>query len=131
MKPIAITGARAAADLENSSMVVITLATKYAGERSYSLPRECLDALISDLQQTKLTNGTPSGQKTHQMAVKTPKKWMIGTGLPNHAVVLVLFDPQSDDRGGYALNPGTAKEMAAALVKNAEAVSTQIAGSRH
>jgi hypothetical protein len=126
--------------------VILTLATKFGGERNYSAPVAYFDSLISDLEKLQLiTNAaakptapattataiTPGAaaspaQNLNQVTIRAPKKWMVhwahGSGLPQ-PMVLVIIDPQTEGRAGYAFDAKSAREMAAGLVKNADALA--------
>jgi hypothetical protein len=45
---------------------------------------------------------------------------MMRSGLPEHPVVIMVFDPQTDAQAGFALSAASAKEMAAGLTKYAD-----------
>ena len=50
-------------------------------------------------------------------------RWMVGSGLPRQPMVLVIIDPQTEGQAGYAFDAESAREMAAGLVKNANALA--------
>ena len=110
--------------------VTVAIKPKYTDERLYSLPRQCLDELRADLERLSASQQSASPQNQSQIAVKTPKKWMVGSGLPKYPVVFLVFDPQTELQGGYALAADAAIKMAAQLVKQAEALKAHAAGGK-
>jgi hypothetical protein len=152
--PIMITAIRAD-EVTDDGAVVLTLVTKYSGERSFSAPVACFHGLISDLRRLQLPMAAPTmsaapgmpanaampstsampavsavpgtaaapAKSFNQVTVRTPHKWMIGSGLPKHPVVILIMDPQTETQAGFALNANAAKEMAAGLMKNADALA--------
>ena len=110
--------------------VTVAIKPKYTDERLYSLPRQCLDELRADLERLSASQQSASPQNQSQIAVKTPKKWVVGSGLPKYPVVFLVFDPQTEQQGGYALAADAAIEMAAQLVKQAEALKAHAAGGK-
>lgn len=64
----------------------------------------------------KPANGNP-------ITVRTPKRWVLGNGLPSHPLVVFVVDPQTDQQAGYAFDIKAAREMAAALVKHADEIT--------
>ena len=100
--------------------IIVSLATKYSAERrDYSVPVECLYDLISDLRTLKQpSNGaaaapadepsqqaplhrrraarqpsSPEAKDLTRLNVTVPKKWMLRSGLPDHPLVVMVFDP--------------------------------------
>jgi hypothetical protein len=130
MNPIKVTGVSARVDANNGSDVIIAFTTKYSGERTYSMPLGHLDTLISDLQRAKPATEAKSGKNSNQVTVRTPKKCVIASGLPNHSVVILVFDPQTEAQAGYAVSADAAKRMAIELVRNADTVATHEADKR-
>jgi hypothetical protein len=136
IKPIKI-AARAHPDGEG---ILLTIGTKYAGETTYAISPELLEGLRGDLQrlnaqtaasprQAPTTTANQAADPTattptrvNQIAVRAPKKWMLGNGLPNHPMVVFIVDPQTDQQAGYAFDAKAAREMAVNLVKNADAI---------
>lgn len=123
--------------------IIISFATKYVAERRiYSVPVECLNEFIADLQKLKSPTGTTSINTSRQPAAQTPekelnritvtvpKRWMLRSGLPDHPLVVMVFDPQTEAQAGYALTATAAREMAVALVKYADTVAKYEASKR-
>ena len=116
---------------------------------TYSVPVECLYDLISDLRTLKQPSdeataepadetsqqapapSQSSGQATSspeakdltRLNVTVPKKWMLRSGLPDHPLVVMVFDPLTEKQSGYGLTAGAAREMAVGLVKYADTVA--------
>ena len=104
--------------------VTVIMKPKYTEARTYSLPRECLDQMIADINAMGIiTQSKPAG-KPNKVTVRAPKKWMVGSGLPKNKVVLLIFDPQTEAQSGFALSAEAATEMAAGLAKNAEVLKS-------
>jgi hypothetical protein len=144
--PIKLTVIRAD-ECSDAGDVILTLATKYGGERTYSAPVAFFNSLISDLQKLQLITNAPTNpaapattatavtpgitatpaQNLNKLAIRTPKKWMVrwmvGSGLPRQSMVLVIIDPQTEGQAGYAFDAESAREMAVGLVKNADALA--------
>jgi hypothetical protein len=128
--------------------IVISLAIKGASERrTYSLPVASLYAFIADLQKLKssaitqpTTSSPPSSvapaptaaaattPDSNRINIAVPNKWMLGSGLPDHAYVIMVFDPQTPKQSGFALTAGSAREMAVGLVKYADILANHEAG---
>ena len=141
--PIKLTVIRAD-ERSDDGDVILTLATKYGGERTYSAPVAFFNSLISDLQKLQLIATAPAksattatavtpgiaatpAQNLNKGAIRAPKewmvRWMVGSGLPRQPMVLVIIDPQTEGQAGYAFDAESAREMAAGLVKNADALT--------
>jgi len=116
--------------------ISISIVTNDSTEMKFSVPVACLHELIADLRKLQSprdsVSPTPSNQTAvtsraaedlNRVNVTVPKKWMLGSGLPNHPVVIMVFDPQTKAQAGYALNVTAAREMAAGLVKQADTVT--------
>jgi hypothetical protein len=149
--PISVIDIRAHEYSADGKAIMISLATKYSAERrTYSVPVECLHTLIADLRTLKrpseagaatdggeLTTSEPAsspgpaaGATTAAQAkdltrlnVTVPKKWLLRSGLPDHPLVVMVFDPLTEKQSGYGLTVTAAREMAVALVKYADTVT--------
>jgi hypothetical protein len=97
-----------------------------------TVPAECLNALRKTIEPSPPAAGsgiqTPAGDKSAadkpagKLVVKVPKKWAAAAD-KQHSVVAVIFDPQTPAQFGFALNSGGAKELADALIKQADVVA--------
>ena len=145
LPPIKLTALRADARLDDGD-VILTLATKFGGERNYSAPAAYFHSLISDLQKLQLIANAPAkptapvttatvitpgtvaspAQNLDRVVIRAPKNWMVrwmgGSGLPQPAVLLII-DPQTEGQACYSLDAESAKEIAAGLLKNADALA--------
>ena len=147
--PINVIDIRAHEYSPDEKNVIISLATKYSAERrTYSVPVECLHVLIADLRNLRPTsdglpveataspaastsasasNGQPvpalPAADLTRVSVTVPKKWMLRSGLPDHPLVVMVFDPQTEKQAGYGLTATAARDMAAGLVKYADTVA--------
>jgi hypothetical protein len=160
MPPIDVVSIRAVSYAEDRNSLLLALRSKYAGERTYSVPIDCMKALIADLQRlgsapsepakgrieagadglpapqktpAKGSNGQTSGAKPaqtpNQVTARTPRRWMLGTGLPQHPVVLLVFDPQTQDQAAYVIAEDGARSMSTALLQQAERLAQHRTGS--
>jgi hypothetical protein len=127
--------------------VTISLTTKYSSERLFSVPLACLQEFITDLETLKssaaqsgaktekragkepaaqgVIRATPPGAKSTDVKVTVPKKWMLASGLPQHPLVILILDPQTDAQAGFGFTDRAAREMATGLVKYADAIAQQ------
>ena len=148
--PINVIDIRADEYSRDGKNIIISLATKYSAERrTYAVPVECLYDLISDLRTLKQpsdgatpepadetpqpeptppqasgqTIAPPEAKDLTRLNVTVPKKWMLRTGLPDHPLVVLVFDPQTEKRSGYGLTATAAREMAVGLVKYADTIA--------
>jgi hypothetical protein len=147
--PITVIDMRAHEYSQDGKNIIISLATKYSAERrSYAVPVECLYDLISDLRTLKQTAdgaraepaeasppeaapsqvsaptaSPPQAKDLTRLNVIVPKKWMLRSGLPDHPLVVMVFDPMTEKQAGYGLTTTAAREMAVGLVKYADAVA--------
>jgi hypothetical protein len=116
--------------------VFISLQTKHASEMTLSVPVACFHDLIADLRNLQPPGETAATTTSNHPAVASkpaehlnrinvivPKKWMLRSGLPNHPLIIMVFDPQTEAQAGYALTVAAAREMAVGLVKYADTVS--------
>jgi len=135
--------------------IIVSLATKYSPERrDYSVPVECLYNLISDLRTLKPPSDgaapadeplqqapapsqasgqpilAPGAKDLTRLNVTVPKKWMLRSGLPDHPLVVMVFDPQTEKQSGYGLTAAAAREMAVGLVKYADTVAKHQASNQ-
>ena len=123
---------------EDGKSATFSLTTKYTSDIVVTVPAECLNALRQAVELSAPATGVgsqvPSGDKsvaekpTGKLVVKVPKKWAAAAD-KQHGVVAVIFDPQTPAQFGFALNSGGAKELAAALVKQADVVAASTAAS--
>ena len=163
MPPIDVVSIRAVSYSEDRKNLLLALRSKYSGERSYSVPVDCMKTLIADLQrlgsgappsaavaptpapaippqspplaETKLVNGSNGHsagpkpvQTPQQVTARTPRRWMLGTGLPQHPVVVLVFDPQSQDQAAYVIAEDAARNMSTGLLQQAERLAQHRSG---
>jgi len=147
--PISVIDIRAHEYTPDGKGIIVSLATKYSAERrDYSVPVECLYNLISDLRTLKPPSDgaapapadetsqpdpapsqasgqiipPPQTKDLTRLNVTVPKKWMLRSGLPDHPLVILVFDPVTEKQSGYGLTATAAREMAVGLVKYADTV---------
>src|SRR5262249_7032283 len=102
--------------------VAVAFATNEGGELSVMMPAQCLEALISGLNQARSVVRNKQAKNAEQVTVTVPKTWMVTADVQARGVVLLVFDPKTDGQVGYALDAEASKRMAAGLVKNADLV---------
>ena len=66
---------------------------------------------------------SPGAKDLTRLNVTVPKKWMLRSGLPDHPLVILVFDPLTEKQSGYGLTAGAAREMAVGLVKYADTLA--------
>lgn len=140
--PIDVAALRAKDYHHDGKNIVISLRPRFAAEQTFSVPVECLYELIADLQKLNTAKGAPVAKPMeettkalpasdlNQVKVTIPKKWQLASGLPNHPLVIVILDPQTEAQTGYALTSSAAQEMAVALTKIADTVAKHEAKKR-
>jgi len=143
--PIAIIDFRAEQYLPDGKSVVVSFTTADSPERrSYALPVQSLYGFIADLQKLPSASRTaqgaaapsnappppsassPARPTSTQVEVKVPRAWM-ARALPERNLVLMMFDPQTENQAAYALPPEAVREMALALVKQADNLAKGVA----
>jgi hypothetical protein len=70
----------------------------------------------------------PARGNDNQISVRMPRKWTVTADLQKHDVVVLVFDHKQPSQAGYALDAESAKQIAAALIKNGDAVIKKKAG---
>jgi hypothetical protein len=89
---------------------------------------DCLESFISALHRAKSAARSKQANKPEQVSVTIPKTWMV-TAQRN--TVVLVFDPKTEARVGYALDVEASKKIAAALVQNANAIASQTAAKKN
>jgi hypothetical protein len=77
----------------------------------------------SSSQASDQTTASAGVKDVTHLNVTVPKKWMLRSGLPDHPLVVIIFDPQTEKQSGYGLSATAAGEMAVGLVKYADTVA--------
>ena len=121
---------------EDGKSATFSLTTRYTSDIVVTVPAECLNALRKAVELSAPATGAGSqvaaddksvaDQSIGKLVVKIPKKWAAAAD-KQHGVVAVIFDHQTPAQFGFALNSGGAKELAAALVKQADVVAASTA----
>jgi hypothetical protein len=136
--PVAIVDFRAEQYSPDGKAIVVSFTTAESAERrSYALPVQSLYGFIADLQKLPAANQTaqsatapsashppppvssPASPVPTHVEVTVPRKWM-ARAMPERNVVVMVFNPQTEKQTAYALPPEAVREMAAALVKQAD-----------
>ena len=123
MALLALTAVKNHAVSNDGSHVALAFSTREGEDHSVMMPAECLDALILALNRARTAVQNKRGKNGDQIAISTPKTWMVTADLNVHGVVVLIFDPKTDAQVGYALDAEASKKMADGLIKNADAVA--------
>jgi hypothetical protein len=141
--PIDVAALRAKDYSSDSKNIIISLTTRFSTEHTFSVPVECVYELIADLQKLNSAKGPtpvktaeqsvtrPPATDLNRINVTVPKKWMLKSALPNHPLVIMIMDPQTETQAGYALTASAAQEMAIGLIKYADTVTKHEAKKRN
>jgi hypothetical protein len=128
-----VTGIKDFAISADGTQATFALITKYSGDLGVKLPAASLKALQLSPEPSSPRTPMP-GQKgpggelappdknPKEVMVSVPKKWLAAAD-KKRGMVLVVFDQQSPTQQGFALSPGAARDLAAALVKQADVVA--------
>jgi hypothetical protein len=124
--------------------IIISLGTQHSPQRQiYSLPVTALFGLTADLQRLQSgasveqsatmpapepTKASAVAKSQNRINITIPKRWTMGSGLPERACIYLLFDPQTEGQAGYALTAAAAREMAASFLKCADLLDQHEAG---
>jgi hypothetical protein len=159
MHPIDVISMRAVDYAADGKSLVLAFQSKNSPDRSYSVPIDCMKAFIADLQQLGAARGNPpavpmektaersavanNGQfkapkrpetsekrTSNQVEARAPRGWMLGTGLPEHPVVLLVFDPQTPEQAAYVIREDGARKMAAGLLHQSDRLAQHRSGAR-
>jgi hypothetical protein len=109
--------------------ITVTIDARHVGELSILIPGECFDDLISALTRAKSMATTKPVPRPDQVSVKMAKNCLISADV-GHGLVVLVFDHQTPEQAGYALDADTAMKMATGLVKSSDAVRTSKAGKK-
>ena len=123
----AVTTVKGHAVSDDGGQVAVAFATKDGGELSIMLAVDCLESLISALHRARSAARNKQVDKPEQVSVTVPKTWMVTA---EREVVVLVFDPKTEARVGYALDVEASKKLAAALVQGANAVASQRAAKK-
>ena len=135
-----VTGIKDFAISADGTQATFALITKYSGDLGVKLPAASLKALQLSPEpgspKATMAGPTAAGEKSappdknpKEVMVSVPKKWLAAADKKRGMVVMVL-DQHSPTQQGFALSPGAAKDLAAALVKQADAVTAAKAGKQ-
>jgi hypothetical protein len=140
------TGVKGGELSNDGSQLSVTFATKYVGDIVLTIPVSCVGDLIVVLDQQlggAQQEATPSPIAVAQKAgpsparvaddaessaprVSVPKNWAVAKDVKvPGGMVLLAFEPRTQIQTTYALHVGAAKELAAALIRQADAALAQ------
>lgn len=114
---------------KDTQIASFTLVTKYAGDLGIKIPVAGLRALrepsssflpTAALQAEQPRQATP---QPGQLTVTLATKWLVAAD-KQRGVIVVASNPGALTQTGFAVKPKDARELAAALIKQAEAVET-------
>jgi hypothetical protein len=141
--PVDVIALRANDRTPDGKNIIISLITRDSTEAAYAVPVGCLYDLVADLQKLKSPQGVPptkppehpiaapqQARDLSQINVTIPKKFILRSGLPDHPMVVMIFEPQTETQAGYALTATAAREMAVGLVKYADTIAKHEAGKQ-
>jgi hypothetical protein len=114
---------------KDGANVTLTIDARHVGELSVLIPGECFDELLSALTRAKSMAAAKPDARLDQVSVKVAKNCLISADV-GHGLVVLIFDHQTPDRAGYALDADTAMKMATGLVKSSDAVRTGKSGRK-
>jgi hypothetical protein len=109
--------------------LTLTIDAKHVGELSVPIPGECFDELLSALTRAKSMAATKPDTRSDQVSVKVAKNCRI-TADVGRGLVILVFDHQTPDQAGYALDTDAAMKTATGLVKSSDAVRTKQSGQK-
>jgi hypothetical protein len=127
--PIEVTQIRNFTSSADRTAATFTLVTRDGSEIVVTMPARCLDTFEprdrATVAGTAGSGGNLSGSvaDTRKGTLHRPKKWLLGTEATRQKIVALVFDPQTEREVGFALSPKAAKDLAAGLVNNANAVT--------
>jgi hypothetical protein len=143
LPPIEIVDFKAEHYSPDRKSIIVSFATRGSGQRRfYALPVQSLHGFIADLQNLQPAPGPAQGAAPaaqlggaarggvappNTVEVMLPKRWML-RAIPERKVVVMVFDPQTERQTGYALPAASIREMATALVKQAEELEKSAPG---
>jgi hypothetical protein len=141
-----VNGVKGHAVSDDGANVIVSFSTRYVGDFELTMPKECVDQLISSLNEARGA-GPATSSKSAPMSdtvavlsdladmdassvkVRVPKKWLVAADhTVRFGVVLLVFDHKADTQIGFALDPISAKKISAGLNKEADAVSARRKG---
>jgi hypothetical protein len=135
-----VNGVKGHTTSDDGTTATVTFGTKYVGDLALTMPCECIDEIIVALEGVRsaapaaLTSGITARtgiaakreKGTGPVQVRTPRKWLVTADQGvRDGIVLLVFDHQSESQTGFALSARAAKEVAAGLVNEADAVLAQ------
>jgi hypothetical protein len=124
-----VTAIKACSISADGSLVTLTLVTKYVGDMGITLPIECLKTLPVPLPAAPPANGqnavyeapTTPNTTPNQITVSVANTWL--TAADNkRGVVVVVMDPNTPKHIGFAVKQSAARQLGAAIVKQADAI---------
>ena len=135
-----VTGIKDFAISADGTQATFALITKYSGDLGVKLPAASLKALQLSPEPSSPRAAAPGqnrpggelappAKNPKEVMVSVPKKWLAAADKKRGMIVMV-FDRESPTQQGFALSPGAAKDLAAALVKQADALTASKAGKQ-
>ena len=129
---------------KDGANLTLTVDARHVGELSVLIPGDSFDELLSALTRAKSMaaakpdprtdqlrpdQARPDQARPEQVSVKVAKNCLITADM-GRGLVVVIFDNQTPDRAGYALDAESAMKMATGLVKSSDVVRTSKAGKK-
>jgi hypothetical protein len=113
----------------DGKLATLTLVTKYVGDMGITLPVECLKALpqqfstaVPALQNSSAAETiSPPITTSNQITLSVASNWLTAAD-KKREVVVVVINPNTPKHVGFAIKHEAARQLAAALVKQADAI---------
>jgi hypothetical protein len=114
---------------EGGKLATLTLVTRYVGDMGITLPVECLKELalrfaatVPAQEKTSSTEtASPPTATANQITVSVASNWLTAAD-KSRGMIVVVVNPNTPKHMGFAIKHEAAKELAAALVKQADAI---------
>lgn len=119
----------------DTNLASLTLVTKYAGDLGITLPVASLKAL-QVLFRSSAANGAPAEQQSAkltgqraELAIAVAQKWLVAAD-KKRGLAVIVSNQGTPVQTGFALRPKEARDLAAALLKQADALEATATPSR-
>jgi hypothetical protein len=149
MPTVSFTGVKSCTASDDAIDVVFK--TRYSGDLAVKMTRACLGELVAALSQDAgagaveapapapaatakpkpepqaAANAPVTGDADDNVSVRVPKKWAVAAETKLHNVVLLFFDPKTENQRSFALSPKAATGLADGLAEKAKVVADHLA----
>jgi len=126
MRSLQVNGIKDFSISSDNKLASFTLVTKYAGDLGISVPVQSLEVLQSAFKPELIKPAAPAPEsppptKQGELTVALAKKWLVAAD-KKQGVALVVSNPGDRFQAGFALKAKEARDLAAALLKQAAAL---------